>query len=109
MPALDEAACGALGARLAGARDARGLSVAQVSHALLLSPRQVRALEQVEPEAFHSTAFYLTALRKYVGYLGLPADLLEGVVQAPVEPVTEPADARVPGITMRVMSTLFGN
>jgi hypothetical protein len=48
-------------------------------------------------------------LRKYVGYHGLPADLLEGVVQAQVEPMAEPAEARAPGITMRVMSTLFGN
>ncbi|WP_396627171.1 helix-turn-helix domain-containing protein [Luteitalea sp.] len=109
LPVLDAPACVRVGARLLGAREASGLVVTHVAQALLLSPRQVRALEQVEPEAFHNTTFYLKALRKYVGYLGLPADLLEGVVQAQVEPMAEPAEARAPGITMRVMSTLFGN
>ena len=67
----------------------------------------MRALERVEPEAFHNTTFFLAALRKYVGYLGLPADLLDGVEQAP-PPVVESAASNVPGITTRVMATLFG-
>lgn len=83
------------------------MSVTQVAQALLLSPRQVRGLEHVEPEAFHNTAFYLVALRKYVGYLGLPVDLLDGVQQAWSPQEEAPAET-VPGITTRVMSTLFG-
>lgn len=60
-----------IGAELARVRAARGLSLADVGRELLLSSRQVRALEQVEPAAFHGAAFQDAALRKYAKYCGL--------------------------------------
>ena len=63
-----------VGAELARIRAARGLSLAEVGRALLLSTRQVRALEQVEPGAFHSAVFHEAALRKYAKYCEVDLD-----------------------------------
>lgn len=75
-PSLDRAQCVAIGERLTAARSARGLTVDEASRTLLLSPRQVRALESFEIQAFHNESFYLGALRKYAAFCGLDDDSL---------------------------------
>jgi len=80
--ALDLARCAEVGARFAAARVARSLSVDDVAHRLLLSTRQVRALERPEPGAFHSPVYFVRALQKYAEFLGVSADLYEGVTAA---------------------------
>ena len=69
---LDARVCAEIGAELARVRAERGLTVAQVGEKLLLSPRQVRALEAVEFEAFHNATFHLNALKKYAAFAELP-------------------------------------
>ena len=82
---LDRRLCAELGAELARVRAARGMSVAQISEKLLLSPRQVKALEEVEFSAFHNATFHVNAMRKYAAFAGI--DLAR---------VTTIADAIVP-------------
>lgn len=62
---LDARLCAEVGAELRRVRSTRGLTVAEVGEKLLLSPRQVRALEEVEFAAFHNPTFHLNALKKY--------------------------------------------
>lgn len=59
------------GAELACAREARALTVHDVAERLLLSPRQVRALESADVRAFHNAEFYRRAWVKYESWLGL--------------------------------------
>ena len=108
VPILDDRACGALGMKLAAAREARGLSIDQVCAVLLLSRRQVRALERLDPEAFYNSAFRLGALRKYVAYLGLPADLLDDVQVEPPAPDDQLPARPEHGLAMRLRWALFG-
>jgi hypothetical protein len=75
-PRLDGRVCAEIGARLAHARSERKLTIAMVADSLLLSTRQVRALEQAESGAFYNSAFFLAALRKYARLAGVEADLL---------------------------------
>ena len=70
---LDPRVCAEIGAELARVRASRGLTVAEVGEKLLLSSRQVKALEDVEPGAFHNSTFHLKALKKYVAFAELPA------------------------------------
>lgn len=107
-PVLDAETCARVGARVAAARDTRGLTVDQICTALLLSRRQVHGLEQADPTAFHNAAFYAAALRKYVAFLGLPAELLDGLTAEP--PVADDALPAPPrrSMTMRVRQLLFG-
>ena len=76
---LDRAQCTAIGARLTAARAARGLTIDDVGKTLLLSTRQVRALESFEVQSFHNVAFYLNALRKYAAFCGLDEGLIARV------------------------------
>jgi cytoskeleton protein RodZ len=62
---LDARLCAEVGAELRRVRTARGLTIADVGEKLLLSPRQVKALEDVEFAAFHNPTFHLNALKKY--------------------------------------------
>jgi len=62
---LDARLCAEVGAELRRVRSARGLTIADVGEKLLLSPRQVKALEDVEFAAFHNPTFHLNALKKY--------------------------------------------
>ena len=104
---LDRGLCASVGAELARVRTARGLSVQQVSEQLLLSTRQVRALEQVDLTAFHNATFYLGGLRKYARFAGVDPVLVDRIgaaAQAPpvddsreeavVEPVPEARRSR---------------
>ena len=68
---LDARLCAEIGAELARVREARGITVAEVSDKLLLSIRQVKALEDVDFTAFYNATFQLKAVRKYAQYAGL--------------------------------------
>jgi cytoskeleton protein RodZ len=70
----DEAA--SIGRRLAGAREARNLTVAQVADNLHLDARIVEALERDDRAALPSPIFVKGYLRGYAGMVGLPADEL---------------------------------
>ncbi|MFN8066951.1 MAG: helix-turn-helix domain-containing protein [Vicinamibacterales bacterium] len=83
---LDARLCAELGAQLARAREAQGLTIAQVAERLLLSARQAKALETVEFTAFHNATFHLGALRKYVALLALDDTLLNRVADSLVKP-----------------------
>ena len=106
MPLLDTRACSELGGLLAGTREERGLSVAEVCKALLLSTSQVRALERAELTPFYNEAFYLAGLRKYVVYLGLPIELAARVAtDAPT--LEQDETRRAPTLAMRLRESLF--
>lgn len=90
-PAALPAACRSLGAQLSDARAARGLSVDDVAARLLFSRRQVLGLEQADPSAFYTHAYFLKALRKYLAHCDLPADALD---EAPV-PDPSPGELRL--------------
>jgi transcriptional regulator with XRE-family HTH domain len=66
----------AIGARLAEARAAQGLSAEEVASRLLLSIGQVRGLERDDPTPFYSAGFYHQALTKYATLARLPPDEL---------------------------------
>lgn len=85
---LDPRVCAEIGAELTRVRASRSLTVEQVGEKLLLSSRQVRALEDVDSGAFHSATFHLKALKKYVAFSELPAAHLAAF--APVEPNQRP-------------------
>jgi cytoskeletal protein RodZ len=57
--------------QLVRARVRSGLSVDAVAERLLLSPRQVRALEAGDTHVFHNAGFYTRAQHKYQALLGL--------------------------------------
>jgi cytoskeleton protein RodZ len=81
------------GAELARAREARALTVRDVADRLLLSTRQVRALESADVRAFHNAEFYRRAHTKYEAWLGLGAPL--GVPLAAPRPCPIPEPLRL--------------
>ncbi len=83
---LDARACADIGVQLTRVRVARGLTLAQVGEQLLLSTRQVKALEEVDYTAFHNPTFHLKALRKYVAFAGVDTTLLNRVAAAVARP-----------------------
>lgn len=62
--------------QLVAAREFRGLSIADVSQQLKLSPRQVQAIEQADWEALPGPAFTRAVLRGYGRLLGVDVDAL---------------------------------
>jgi cytoskeleton protein RodZ len=62
------------GQRLCEARDAKGLSVADVAQALHMSTAYVKALEADDYERLPEAAFVKGYLRNYARLVGLPAD-----------------------------------
>ena len=94
-PALNGRACADLGVRLAHARSSRGLTVALVAERLLLSTRQVRALEAFDLSAFHNPRFYATALKKYAGFVAVDPELVERAVASEHGP-SDPTPVVVP-------------
>lgn len=69
--------------QLVAAREVRGLSLADVSQLLKLSPRQVQAIEQADWEALPGPAFTRAVLRGYGRLLGVEVDaLVAGVASA---------------------------
>lgn len=83
---LDARLCADLGAEFTRVRDARGLSVQHVAERLLLSTRQVKALEKVEFAAFHNATFHLSALRKYATFLDIDSAALDKIGAGLVKP-----------------------
>ena len=68
--------CRAIGAQLTEARDARQLTVEEIASELMLSKSQVLGLERADASPFYSSAYFLRALRKYMGFAGIPDDEL---------------------------------
>lgn len=83
---LDARLCADLGAEFTRVRDARGLNIAQVAERLLLSTRQVKALEKVDFTAFHNATFHLSALRKYAALLDIDSGLVDKIGSGLVKP-----------------------
>ena len=81
---------GAIGARLASARAAQGLTVEQIAYTLLLSKTQVQGLEEGHPRAFHNEQFYQQGLRKYAVLVRVHYD-----APAPARPSKTVRDPRV--------------
>ena len=81
---------GAIGARLASARAAQGLTVEQIAYTLLLSNTQVQGLEEGHPRAFHNEQFYQQGLRKYAVLVRVHYD-----APAPARPSKTVRDHRV--------------
>lgn len=80
-PTLNGPVCADLGRQLAQRRQGQGLTVEQAAQRLLLTPRQVHALESVSVEAFYGADFFVIALRKYAALMGLdPAVASEALV-----------------------------
>src|SRR5690348_16884372 len=82
-PTLNGPLCAELGRQLAAAREVKGLTIEQAAAQLLLTPRQVHALETVVAEAFYGADFYGIALRKYTVLLGLDAGLASQALVPP--------------------------
>jgi transcriptional regulator with XRE-family HTH domain len=68
--------CRAIGAQLAAIRDTRQISVEAAASKLLLSKGQILGLEQGDSSPFYSVDYFLRGLRKYMSFMGVPADLL---------------------------------
>ena len=102
-PELDMSLCARIGERLAKTRSEGNLSVADLSGRLLLSAKQVRALEVADVSAFHNASFFMTALRKYAALCGIDRASVDAavvatrdVVQVAVDPPTASRDSVVP-------------
>ncbi|MEW6320616.1 MAG: RodZ domain-containing protein [Acidobacteriota bacterium] len=82
-PVLELDFAAELGRSLSAARAQRGISVEDVAGRLLLSTRQVRALESADVSAFHSPTFFARGLRKYLEFAGVavPDDLFERLLE----------------------------
>src|SRR5579884_404147 len=63
-----------LGRALRRARMSRGLAVADASRQSGLTPLEIEALEGGQPGSLPSPVHTVNLLRRYAGYLGLPAD-----------------------------------
>jgi cytoskeleton protein RodZ len=79
--------CRTIGAELAAARDARGLSEEAMARQLMLSKRQLVSLEQAELTGFYGLSYYRMALRKYMDALGLPTERLNRIDWSGADPV----------------------
>src|SRR6478672_1670484 len=73
---LDARLCAEIGAELTRARQARGITITEVSERLLLSIRQVKSLEEVDFTAFYSATFQLKALKKYAQFANIDPTLI---------------------------------
>jgi cytoskeleton protein RodZ len=91
---LDARLCAEIGSQLERAREARGLSLADIGEKLLLSVRQVRALETVDVAAFHNAVFQLNALRKYALLADLDPALVSKLSTALMLPDPESTTTR---------------
>lgn len=83
------------GQRLCEARDAKGLSVADVARALHMSTAYVKALEADDYERLPEAAFVKGYLRNYARLVGLPADDIANMFsQVMAEEVSSSASER---------------
>jgi cytoskeleton protein RodZ len=84
--------CRSIGAELAAAREARGLSEEAMAASLMLSKRQLVSLEHAELTGFYGLSYYRMALRKYMEAVGLPTDRLQRIDWSGADPMpTTPA------------------
>ncbi|MEQ1910765.1 MAG: helix-turn-helix domain-containing protein [Vicinamibacterales bacterium] len=79
--------CARIGERLSQIRSERNLGLDDLSITLLLSIRQVRALEGADPSAFHNASFFMIALRKYAALCGIDRASVDAAVVAPPDVV----------------------
>lgn len=80
---FDARICADVGAGCRRVRSERGLTLDTVGAALLLSVRQVRALEEANVTAFHNARFYVAALRKYAQFAGLDTAPVDRMMPPP--------------------------
>jgi hypothetical protein len=85
---FDARVCADVGAECRRVRAERGLTLDAVGGTLLLSGRQVRALEEVDVTAFHNAKFYVAALHKYARFAGVDTAPVERMM--PPSPVVPP-------------------
>jgi transcriptional regulator with XRE-family HTH domain len=99
--------CRALGAELAAAREARGLSEEAMAARLMLSKRQLVSLEQAELTGFYGLSYFRMALRKYMTTVGLPIERLNRIDWSGADPVPTAAsgDASAPSVSFDDDST----
>lgn len=76
------------GSVLAEAREAKGLTVADVAEKLKLTPRQIEALEAEDLSRLPSAVFVRGFVRNYARLLDLPPDDLPGLSGRAVEPTS---------------------
>jgi cytoskeleton protein RodZ len=82
------------GARLQAERERRGLTLGAVAESLHVAPRIVSAMEANEFDAFDAPVYAKGFLRKYAGFLGIPADEVlagyEALTARPAQPTLIP-------------------
>ncbi|MFA5082725.1 MAG: RodZ domain-containing protein [Hydrogenophilaceae bacterium] len=71
---------------LAQAREAKGMTVAQVAEKLKLTSRQIEALETEDESRLPATVFVRGFIRNYARLVGVPLDSLPVVAEAPTNP-----------------------
>ena len=91
---LNERVCAEIGRQLSESRTHLGLTTAEVSSRLLLSPAQVTALEHVKPDAFYGAEYYVAAMRKYAALVGLQPQACDRALIEASQPVTAPRSSR---------------
>jgi hypothetical protein len=82
-PPFDARICADVGSGCRRVRTERGLTLDTVGAALLLSVRQVRALEEANVTAFHNVRFFVAALRKYAQFAGLDTAPVDRMMPPP--------------------------
>lgn len=80
--AFDSRLCADIGSQCQRFRTERNLTPEAVGKTLLLSKRQVSALESADASAFHNSRFYLAALHKYATFAGVDPALIERATPA---------------------------
>lgn len=83
------------GQMLARARQAKGLTVAQVAEKLKLTGRQVEALEEEDLARLPAPVFVRGFIRNYARLVGVPLDSLPAIAEvevAPTETITAPSE-----------------
>ncbi|MCU0803486.1 MAG: helix-turn-helix domain-containing protein [Burkholderiales bacterium] len=98
--AAADATAATLGASLARAREARGLTVSDVAMHLKFAPRQIEAIEADDYRALPGATFVRGMVRTYARFLGLDAESLVRDVSAQLgegpKPLASMTDLRVP-------------
>jgi|GEM_PF-3719925 len=70
------------GKKLKNARETKGFSLELVHSRLKITPYQLDALENMEPEKFHATVYFIGSLRRYALFLGIdPNETINSYIQ----------------------------
>jgi cytoskeleton protein RodZ len=89
----DEIALRTPGELLRGAREARGLSLAEVSESTKIPPRLIEALESDEYHKLSGGLYVKSFLRAYAGCVGLDAQELQTMVEQAAGAGAAPSDS----------------